>query len=115
MKNQKPSTKALVLVLCGPLLAFIFTLCVFASGRGASLLFAVWFWAALWTFLAALAGALWRAYRGDRSAFAGYELPEGDGDRFDWGTRTGRHAWRREYEEEGLYDSDDFSGHGPIT
>ncbi|MCY4384893.1 MAG: hypothetical protein OXE44_17305 [Nitrospinae bacterium] len=115
MKNQKPSTKALVLVLCGPLLAFIFTLHVLAGGGGSGFLPEIWFWAVLWTFLAALAGVLWRAYRGDRSAFAGYELPEGDGDRFDWSTRTGRYAWRRDDEEGELHAHDDFSGHGPIT
>ena len=115
MKNQKPSTAARFIVLSVPAIAFLFTLYVLVTGSGASLLFAAWFWAALWSFLAALAGALWRGLRRrDWSAFTGCELPEGDDDRFDWGTRTGRYAWRRDYEEGGLYDDDPFD-HGPIT
>jgi len=115
MKKQKPSAAARVLILGGPALALLFTLYVLVSGSGARLLFTVWFWAVLWTFLAALAGALWRAFQGDRSAFTGYELPEGDGDRFDWATRTGRYAWRRDDEERELHAHDDYPGHGPIT
>ena len=115
MKNRRPSALAHCLVLTGPAIAFLFTLCVLASGRGASLLFAVWFIAVIWSFLTALAGALWWAYRGDRSAFTGYTLPEKDIDRFEWASRTGRYAWRRDYEEGGLYDDDGPFGHGPIT
>ena len=113
--KRKPSKAARAIVLGGPALALVFTLYVLVSGSGARLLFTVWFCAAIWTFLAALAGALWRAFQGDRSAFTGYEFPEGDGDRFDWSTRTGRYAWRREYEEGGLHAHDDYPGHGPIT
>lgn len=115
MTKEKPSRAARAFVLAGPATAFQFTIYVFVTGSGASLLFAAWFWAAVWTVLAALAGALWRGLRRrDWSAFTGYELPEGDGDRFDWTTRTGRYAWRRDYEEGGLYDDDPFD-HGPIT
>lgn len=115
MTKEKPSRAARFMVLSGPAIAFLFTLYVLVSGNGARLLFAAWFWAALWSFLAALAGALWRGLRRrDWSAFTGYELPEKDCDRFDWGTRTGRYAWRRDYEEGGLYDDDPFD-HGPIT
>ena len=115
MKNRKPSAMAHCLVLTGPAIAFLFTLCVLASWLGVGLLFAAWLCAAIWSFLTALAGALWRAYHGDRSAFTGYTLPEKDADRFEWGTRTGRYAWRRDYEEGGLYDDDGPFGHGTIT
>ena len=115
MKNQKPSALAHCLVLAGPAIAFLLTLGVLASGLGASLLFAAWCIAAIWSFLTALGGALWRAFRGDRSAFTGYTLPEKDADRFEWASRTGRYAWRRDYEEGGLYDDDGPFGHGPIT
>ncbi len=114
MKNPRPSALAHCLVLAGPAIAFLFTLCVLASGSGASLLFAAWFWAVIWSFLTALAGALWRAFQGDRSVFTGYTLPERDDEHFDWSTRTGRYVWRRDYEEGGLYEND-HSGHGPIT
>lgn len=116
MTKQNPSMAARAFVLSGPAIALLFTLHVLVTGSGASLLFAVWFWAAVWTFLAALAGALWRGLRRrDWSAFTGYELPEGDGDRFDWTTRTGRYAWRRDDEEGELHAHDDCPGHGPIT
>ena len=118
MTDHKPSggagRRARALVLGGPVLALFFTLHVLVTGSGAQLLFAIWFWAVLWTFLASLAGAMWRAFRCDRSAFARPELP-GGADRFDWSTRTGRYAWRRDYEEGGLHGNDDFPGHGPIT
>ena len=115
MKNPKPSALAHCLVLAGPAFAFLFTLCVLASGRGASLLSAAWFVAVLWSFLTAFGGAVWRAYRGDMSAFTAYTLPEKDADRFEWASRTGRYAWRRDYEEGGLYDDDNPFDHGPIT
>ncbi len=107
---------ARALVLGGPVLTLFFTLHVLVTGSGAQLPFAVWFWAVLCNFLAALAGALWRGiHHGDWSAFRRYEFPEDDGERFDWSTRTGRYAWRRDYEEGGLHGNDDFPGHGPIT
>ncbi|MCY3824187.1 MAG: hypothetical protein OXG62_09990 [Nitrospinae bacterium] len=115
MTKRNPSKAARAIVLGGPALALLFTLYVLVSGSGARLLFTVWFWAVLWTFLTALAGAVWRAFQGDCSAFTGYELPEGDGDRFDWATRTGRYAWRRDDEERELHVHDDYPGHGPIT
>ena len=115
MTKRNPSKAAQAIVLGGPALALLFTLYVLVSGSGARLLFTVWFWAVLWTFLTALAGAVWRAFQGDCSAFTGYELPEGDGDRFDWATRTGRYAWRRDDEERELHAHDDYPGHGPIT
>ena len=115
MMKRKPSKAARAFVLAGPALALLYTFFVLATGGAVGLTGGVWFCAVLWTFLAALAGALWRTYRGDRSAFAGYELPEGDGDRFDWSTRTGRYAWLREIEEGELHTHDDYPGYGPIT
>ena len=118
MTDHKPSggagRRARALVLGGPVLALFFTLHVLVTGGGAQLLFGVWFWAALWCFLAALAGALWRAVRGDRSCFDRYEFPRKSADRFDWSTRTGRYAWRRDYEEGG-HEGEGFHDHGPIT
>ena len=87
MKNQKPSCRARAIVLGGPVLALLFTLHVLLGGGGAGFLPEIWFLAVLWTFFAAIAGALWRAYRGDRSAFAGYELPKGTAI-----ASTGRHG-----------------------
>ncbi|MDE0355078.1 MAG: hypothetical protein OXK20_05385 [Deltaproteobacteria bacterium] len=61
----------------------------------------------LWCLLTALPCVLWRGFRrGDWTAFTRYELPEGRGERFDWSTRTGRYAWRRELEEQELHDHD---------
>ena len=119
MRNDNPSggagRRARAIVLAGPALAFLFTLFVLVSGSGARFLFGVWFWAALWCFLAALTGALWRAFRGDNSAFKRYEFPRESADRFDWSTRTGRYAWRRDIEEQEFHGHDDFPDHGPIT
>ena len=119
MRNDNPSggagRRARALVLGGPLLAFLFTLFVLVSGSGARFLFGVWFCAVLWTFSSALMGVLWRGIRhGDWSAFRRYEFPEDDGERFDWSTRTGRYAWRRDYEEGG-HEGEGFQDHGPIT
>ena len=119
MRNNNPSglagRRARAFVLAGPALALFFTLLVIASGSGARFLFGAWFWAVLWTFLAAFAGAMWRAFRlGDRSAFARPELP-GKADRFDWSTRTGRYAWRRDFEDEALHEGEGFRDQGPIT
>ena len=33
-----------------------------------------------------------------------YELPEDNGDRFDWSTKTGRYAWLRDIEDRHLHD-----------
>lgn len=115
MKNPKPSALAHCLVLTGPVLALLYTLFALAGGNAVHFIPGAWFIAVIWSFLTALAGALWRAFQGDRSAFTGYTLPEKDADRFEWASRTGRYAWRRDYEEGGLYDDDGPFGHGPIT
>ena len=115
MKNRKPSAVAHVIVLAGPAIAFLFTFCVLASGYGTCHLSGAWFLAVIWSFLTALVGALWRAYRGDMSPFAACTLPERNDDRFEWETRSGRYACRRDYEEGGFYDDDGPFGHGPIT
>ena len=116
MKNRQPSSAAHVIVLAGPLVALIFTLCVLASGYSARFLPGAWFCAAIWSFLTALAGALWRGIRhGDWSAFSAYTLPERDDDHFDWETRTGRYSWPRDDEENELHAHDDYPVHGPIA
>ena len=114
MKNQKPSAAARVIVLAGPALALLYTLFTLTGGNDFRFIPGVWFLAAIWSFLTALAGVLWRTFHGDWTAFTGYTLPEENAEQFDWATRTGRYAWRRDYEEGGLYD-DDHPGHGPIT
>ena len=107
MTNQNPPGGARTFVLAGPALALLFTVFALFSGTGARLLGGVWFAAALWSNFCALACVLWRGFRhGDWSAFGRYELPDGDGERFDWATRTGRYAWRRELEEQELHGHD---------
>ena len=107
MTKNNPSRGARALVLAGPALALLSTVFSLASGSGVRFLRGVWIGAALWTFLAALAHVLWRGFRhGDWSAFNRHELPEGNGERFDWATKTGRYAWRRDLEEQELHGHD---------
>ena len=42
-------------------------------------------------------------------------ITEGNDVRFDWETRTGRYAWRRDYEAGGPYDDENPFGHGPVA
>ena len=111
MTNPNPSGSARALVLAGPTLALIFTVFALTTGTGVRFICGVWLGAALWSFLTALAGVLWRGFRhGDWSAaFNRHELPEGDGERFDWATRTGRYAHLRDFEDHDLHEGD----HGP--
>lgn len=115
MKKRKPSAAAHVIVLAGPLLALLFTLIALTGAKGVRFISAAWLLAALWTFVCALSGALWRLYHGDWSAFSSCTLPERNDDRFDWETRTGRYAWRRDYEAGGPFDDEDPFGHGPLA
>ena len=105
MTNPNPSGGARAFVLAGPTLAFLAT--VFRLVNGSSLpLGGVWFGAALWAFLAALSCVLWRGFRHrDWFSLERYEFPEGNGERFDWSTRTGRYAWRRDLEDQDLGDN----------
>ena len=108
--------RARVFVLGGLVIALAATVFSVATGTGVRLLGGIWFWAMIWTALAALACALWRGLRhGDWSAFGRYELPEDGGDRFDWATRTGRYAWLRDVEDQLLHDHERLHGHGPST
>ena len=110
MTNHNPSGAAQVFVLAGPALALLFTVFALTTGNGVRFLRGVWLGAALWTFLAALALVLWRGFRyGDWSAFGRYEFPEGNGEQFDWATRTGRYAHLRDFEDHDLHEGD----HGP--
>ena len=68
---------------------------------------AVWACAALWSLLTALPCVLWRGFRhGDWTAFICYRLPDGREERFEWASRTGRYAWRRDDEERELHGHD---------
>ena len=112
--NPSSSRRARVFVLGGPVIALVVTVFVVTTGTGVRLLGGVWFWAAVWTVLASLACALWQGFRhGDWSAFGRYELPEEDGDRYDWATKTGRYAWLRDIEDRDLDDTEHLRGHGP--
>lgn len=115
MKNRKPSLTAHCLVLAGPLLALLYTLVALTGANGVRFISGAWLLAVLWVFLTALSGTLWRAYHDDRSAFSAYTLSERNDDRFDWETRTGRYAWRRDYEAGGPYDDENPFGHGPVA
>ena len=107
MPKNNPSRAARAFVLSGPALAFLATVFCLASGSGVGFIRGIWFGAALWSLLTALACVLWRGFRhGDWSAFNRYELPDGRGERFDWATRTGRYAWRRDLEEQELHGHD---------
>ena len=107
MKNPNPSRTARVFVLAGPALALMATVFSLTSGSGFGLIRNVWVGAALWTFLTPLSCVLWRGFRqGDWSAFKRYELPEENAECFDWATRTGRYAWRRDLEEQELHGHD---------
>ena len=99
MTNRNPSGLTRTLVLAGAALALLFTAFSLARGTGIGFLRGVWLGAALWTFLAALAHVLWRGFRHrDWSAFNRHELPEEDGERFDWRRRPvatpGSATWR---------------------
>ena len=114
--DPSKSRRARAFVLGGIALGLAVTVFSVAAGTGVRFLGGVWFWAAVWTVLAALACALRQGFRhGDWSAFDGYELPEDYGERFDWSTKTGRYAWLRDVEDGHLHDEDHLRGHGPST
>ena len=65
----------------------------------------LWIGAIAWTFVASLAGALWRGFRHhDWSAFSRYELPEDDGELHEFTFKTGRYSWLRKMEDQLLHD-----------
>ena len=114
--NPSISWRARVFVLGGLVIALVTTVFSVATGLGVRFIGGIWFWAGIWTVLAALACALRRGFRhGVWSAFREYELPEDGGDRFDWATKTGRYAWLRDAEDRDLHDPDHLRGHGPNT
>ena len=87
-------------VLGGIALASLYTAASLAAGSGTEAIGPLWMAAIAWTALAALAAALWQGVRRrDWSAFRRYRLPDGRGDDFDWGTRTGSYAYLRIREE----------------
>ncbi len=87
-------------VLGGIALAALYTAASLAAGSGAEAIGALWMAAIAWTAMASLAAALWQGFRHrDWSSFRRYRLPDGSGDNFDWGTRTGSYAYLRIQEE----------------
>ena len=107
MTNDNPSRSARLLVLAGLGLALLATILSLVTGSGLRPLGAIWVCAALWSLLTALCCVLWRGFRhGDWSAFARYELRDGKEEDFEWASRTGRYAWRRELEEQELFGQD---------
>ena len=106
MTDYNPSGLTRALALAGPALALLFTVFALTTGTGVGL-GGVWFCAMVWTLLTAFAGILWRGFRyGDWSAISRYELPEENGERFDWSTRTGRYVHLRDLEEQELHGHD---------
>ena len=107
MSDKNPSRYTRALILAGPGTALLATILSLAAGSGLRLLGAVWACAALWCLFTALSCVLWRGFRhGDWTAFNRYRLPDGREERFEWSTRTGRHAWRRELEEQEIHGHD---------
>ena len=112
--NPSISRRARAFVLGGPALALVATVFAAITGIGVRRLGGIWFWAGIWTVLAALSCVLRQGFRhGDWSAFGGHKLPEDSGDRFDWATKTGRYAWLRDAEDGDLHDEDHLRDHGP--
>ena len=87
-------------VLGGFALAGLYTVVSLAAGSGTEGIGLLWMAAIAWTVMASLTAALWQGFRHrDWSPFRRYRLPDGSGDDFDWGTRTGRYAHLRIAEE----------------
>ena len=87
-------------VLGGLALAALYTAASLAAGAGTEAIGPLCMAAIAWTAMAALAAALWQGFRRrDWSAFRRHRLPDGSGDTFDWGTRTGAYAYHRIHEE----------------
>ena len=107
--DSRPRTtwRERLFVLGGLMAAALWTAASLASGAGAELAGPLWLAAIAWTVLASLAGALRRGLRHrDWSAFHGLELADGEDERFDWDTRTGRYAWMCDFEDRHLHDPD---------
>ena len=100
-RPQRRSTwRERLFVLGGIALAALYTAASVAAGTGTEAIGPLWMAAIAWTVMAALAAALWQGLRRrDWSAFRNYELADGSGEDFDWGTRTGAYAYHRIQEE----------------
>ena len=100
-RPQRRSTwRERLFVLGGFAVAALYTAASLAAGSGAEAIGPLWMAAIVWTVVAALAAALWQGFRHrDWSAFRNYELADGSGEDFDWGTRTGAYAYHRIQEE----------------
>ena len=100
-RRQRRSTwRERLFVLGGIALAALYTAASLAAGSGTEAIGALWMAVIAWTAIASLAAALWQGFRHrDWSAFRNYELADGSGEDFDWGTRTGAYAYHRIQEE----------------
>ena len=104
---RRITRRARAFVLGGLALAAVYTTAALALGTGAKHTGPLWMAAIAWTFVASLAGALWRGFRHRHwSAFSRYELPEDDGELHEWAFKTGRYSSLRDMEEELLHDDD---------
>ena len=98
--RRRHSWRERLFVLGGFAVAALYTAASLAAGAGTEAIGPLWMAAILWTVPSSLALALRSGIRdGDWSAFRNYELPDGSGDNFDFGTRTGSYAYLRIAEE----------------
>ncbi len=98
--RRRSTWRERLFVLGGFAVAALYTAASLAAGSGAEAIGPLWMAAIAWTVVAALAAALWQGFRHrDWSAFRNYELADGSGEDFDWGTRTGSYAYLRIQEE----------------
>ena len=96
----RSSWRERLFVLGGLALAALYTAASLAAGSGTEAIGPLWMAAIAWTALAALAAALWQGVRHrDWSPFRRHRLPDGSGDNFDWGTKTGAYAYHRIHDE----------------
>ncbi len=103
---RRTTRRARAFVLGGPALAAVYSAAALALDAGTERIGPLWMAAIAWTLGASLAGALWRGFRRDWSAFSGYELPEDDGDVDEFISRTGRYSSLGEMEDRMLHDHD---------
>ena len=96
----RPTRRERAAVLGGFAVAALWTALAAAAGAGMEAAGAAWLAAILWMVLASLACALRRAFlRRDWSAFAGYRLPGGRDERIDAATGSGQYAFLAVAEE----------------
>ena len=98
--RRRHSWRERLFVLGGFAVAALYTAASLAAGTGTEAIGPLWMAAILWTVPSSLALALRSGFvHRDWSAFRDCELPDGSGDTFDFGTRTGSYAYLRIAEE----------------